>query len=234
MTFRADSQIGEGAETVEQSVSEYRRKLRRDQLLSTAAKILSEEGADAVRIPRVANLAGVTRPSVYKHFANRQELLLGILQGLDDGLVDILDSILANGWGDPNVELNSVVEAIFDCVARWGSGAWNLLHSGGPDPETRVLSRQILNKFLVPAQQHLNKITGAKEARTGIYCELLVAVFDTGVSLWLDGRVSRSEAVETIHDSCIALIIALSNSAPGTLSSQSLIEIIATRRRGAE
>lgn len=48
---------------------------RRDALLDAAAEIVASTGADAVSMEAVAERAGVSRPLVYKHFANRNELL---------------------------------------------------------------------------------------------------------------------------------------------------------------
>jgi AcrR family transcriptional regulator len=48
---------------------------RRDALLDAAAAIVASDGADAVSMEAVAENAGVSRPLVYKHFANRVELL---------------------------------------------------------------------------------------------------------------------------------------------------------------
>jgi AcrR family transcriptional regulator len=209
--------------SVERSVSDYRRKLRRSQLLTTAAKILTDEGPDAVRIPLVANLSGVTRPSVYKHFANRQELLLGVLQGLDEGLQQALQALISEKWEDPSVGLRMVIEAILDCAETWGAGAWNLLFSAGTDQDTRSLSREIIEKFMQPAQRRLGDVTGASPQRTTIYSEFLISIFHQGIGLRLQDRISRTEAVDSIHDSCVALIAALAGSNPGNLTQEDIL-----------
>lgn len=51
------------------------RERRRDMLLDVAAALATEGGVDAVAMDQVADRAGVSRPLVYKHFANREELL---------------------------------------------------------------------------------------------------------------------------------------------------------------
>ena len=48
---------------------------RRDSLLDMAAELVVAESIDAVSMDLVAERCGVSRPLVYKHFANRDELL---------------------------------------------------------------------------------------------------------------------------------------------------------------
>jgi AcrR family transcriptional regulator len=52
---------------------------RRDHLLDAATELLAD-GDDAVSMDSVAERAGVSRPLVYKHFANRSELLAAVYE----------------------------------------------------------------------------------------------------------------------------------------------------------
>ena len=53
---------------------------RRDALLDAAVELVVTGDADAVSMEAVAERAGVSRPLVYKHFANRGELLAAVYQ----------------------------------------------------------------------------------------------------------------------------------------------------------
>lgn len=53
---------------------------RRDLLLDVAAELVASADADSVTMDAVAERAGVSRPLVYKHFANRAELLASLYQ----------------------------------------------------------------------------------------------------------------------------------------------------------
>jgi len=53
---------------------------RRDVLIDAATKILASADTEAVSIESVAESAGVSRPLVYKHFANRGEILAAVYQ----------------------------------------------------------------------------------------------------------------------------------------------------------
>ena len=54
------------------------REVRRDALLDAALALIGADGVEAVSMEAVAEGAGVSRPLVYKHFANRGELLAAV------------------------------------------------------------------------------------------------------------------------------------------------------------
>ena len=51
---------------------------RRESLIDTTARIVVERGVEAVSMETVAEAAGVSRALVYKHFANRSEMLAAV------------------------------------------------------------------------------------------------------------------------------------------------------------
>src|SRR6266702_5092354 len=53
---------------------------RRDLLLDAAAELVAAGDVEAVSMEAVAERAGVSRPLVYKHFANRDDLLAAVYQ----------------------------------------------------------------------------------------------------------------------------------------------------------
>ena len=69
-------------ETVTEGVDSVRltRADRRDALLDAAAALVATGDIEAVSMEAVAERAGVSRPLVYKHFANRKELLAAVYQ----------------------------------------------------------------------------------------------------------------------------------------------------------
>ena len=51
----------------------------RQRLLEAAISIIEEEGEDGVRVDRVAEIAGFTKPVVYHHFTDREDLVVAAL-----------------------------------------------------------------------------------------------------------------------------------------------------------
>lgn len=51
----------------------------RERLLEAAISIIEAEGEDGVRVDRVAEIAGFTKPVVYHHFADREDMVIAAL-----------------------------------------------------------------------------------------------------------------------------------------------------------
>jgi AcrR family transcriptional regulator len=55
--------------------SPKRRPQRRDQILRAALKLFHERGYDATSMNDIGAATGITGPGIYRHFANKQEIL---------------------------------------------------------------------------------------------------------------------------------------------------------------
>jgi AcrR family transcriptional regulator len=60
------------------SAARLDRGARRDGLLDAAASLVAQAGIEAVSMDSVAVRAGVSRPLVYKHFTDRNEIIAGL------------------------------------------------------------------------------------------------------------------------------------------------------------
>ncbi|TWD81209.1 TetR family transcriptional regulator [Kribbella amoyensis] len=87
------------------------RRLDRDQLAGTALRIADTEGLDAVTIRRLAQAHEVTPMALYRHFADKRELLAGIADRL---LADIdLPEPSEQRWDQ---QLQAVLTAFVDAL----------------------------------------------------------------------------------------------------------------------
>ena len=68
---------------------------RRQALLDAAAVLIQEGTLDDVTMEAVAERAGVSRPLVYKHFANREEMLVEVLRREARSLHDEMAAVVA-------------------------------------------------------------------------------------------------------------------------------------------
>ena len=75
---RVDASSAEAIEAVAAEPARLARADRRDALLDAAAAMVATGDVDRISMETVAERAGVSRPLVYKHFANRRELLVAV------------------------------------------------------------------------------------------------------------------------------------------------------------
>lgn len=61
---------------------------RRQQLLSAAERLFAERGFLAVRLEDIGAAAGVSGPAIYRHFPNKESMLVELLVGISAHLLD--------------------------------------------------------------------------------------------------------------------------------------------------
>jgi AcrR family transcriptional regulator len=92
---------------------------RRTALIDAAAALVAESGVDAVSMDSVAGRAGVSRPLVYKHFANRHELLAAVYRReaaeLDAAIVAAVER--AEGFED---KVRALVRSVLAALTTHG------------------------------------------------------------------------------------------------------------------
>ncbi|CAI9389120.1 TetR/AcrR family transcriptional regulator [Microbacterium sp. T2.11-28] len=89
----------------------------RDRLLAAATALFYREGIHSVGVDRVIEVAGVTRATLYKQFAGKENLVLAYLEGEDAGLRALFEEAAAAG-GTPDELLDLVVAGIQADIAQ--------------------------------------------------------------------------------------------------------------------
>lgn len=122
---------------------------RRDDLMNIALDMLRETGMEAVTIGSVAELAGVTRTLVYKHFTNRQDLIKAVYQREAAKLHDAIEHkvIVAEGF---EARLRAFVDAVLGAVDTHGwlfSPAEPQTHEAGFRAEQAGRDRRTVRAF---------------------------------------------------------------------------------------
>ena len=89
-------------------------RLRTD-ILAAAADLLDETGDEqAVTLRAVARRVGISAPSIYSHFADRQAILLALAQ---DAFAELTERLSAAPGADPAARLRAVCAAYLDFAA---------------------------------------------------------------------------------------------------------------------
>lgn len=97
------------------ALSAGRRRQTRDLVLDTALRLFTERGYLGVRVEDIAQQAGVSRATFYKHFAEREQILAELFErllGVESGVAESLEAT------DSGPSEQQVIEAIEGAVQR--------------------------------------------------------------------------------------------------------------------
>lgn len=127
-------------------------KLRESAILDAATHILRDKGFDLMTMDDVAGAVGISKPSLYKHFKSKEELIGETLMRLIDGAIDYLDE-LDNGLS-PRQKLSALLE--WTLRIRLGGGMPFL-----PSTNVNVRAMLVRNFNYVRRVLKLNGLLGA-------------------------------------------------------------------------
>ncbi|MCI4675152.1 SACE_7040 family transcriptional regulator [Candidatus Mycolicibacterium alkanivorans] len=86
---------------------------RRDALLAAAERLIAEKGYLAVRLEDIGSAAGVSGPAIYRHFPNKEALLVELLVGISTRLLAGAQAVVAEA-PDPAAALDGLIEFHLD------------------------------------------------------------------------------------------------------------------------
>jgi AcrR family transcriptional regulator len=151
---------------VTEGLRERKKRLMREQLSGTAARMFLERGFDAVRVAEVAEACGVSETTVFNYFPTKEALLL-------DRLAATMSS-LRTGLADPAVppveaalrlldaELDATAEQLRDAAAIEGYRRFGDLIR--ETPSLRAYQNAMMDRFVAVAAEALAGRTGADPA----------------------------------------------------------------------
>lgn len=83
-------------------------KLRENAILDAATTVLASKGYDLMTMDDVAGAVGISKPSLYKHFKSKEELVGDTMIRLIDGAIDQLEQLAA--IDSPRGKLEAMLE----------------------------------------------------------------------------------------------------------------------------
>jgi AcrR family transcriptional regulator len=86
---------------------------RRTQLLTAAERLFAGRGFLAVRLEDIGAAAGVSGPAIYRHFPNKEALLVELLVGISTRLLAGARDVSSRGWA-PAATLDGLVDFHLD------------------------------------------------------------------------------------------------------------------------
>jgi AcrR family transcriptional regulator len=173
-------------------------------LLDSAAALIAEGDADAVTMEAVAERAGVSRPLVYKHFANRAELLAALYARESQALHEHLAAAVA---GAVSVEdmFRALVRGSLEAQASRGATFATLRAAGSRTDERRREQRRrdgtTLRFFMRESIARFG--LDERDARAGL--AIMLGAIDSVLLAWR-ARPTREHAA-LLEDTYVTLVV---------------------------
>lgn len=167
-------------------------------MIAVAQRLLNDGGPDALSVSALAVAAEVSRPVVYRFFGGRHAIIVAVLETFERDVRERFLAVAPTALVPASLEaaVEIFVNLLCDAIEERGAAAWHLLDSRGPDPAIAAVGLAIMGRMLDPWRDAVGAATGCADTELEALLRMLVASGRAALSLWLEGRASRAEAVE--------------------------------------
>jgi AcrR family transcriptional regulator len=155
---------------------------RRDHLLDAATELLAA-GDDAVSMDSVAERAGVSRPLVYKHFANRSELLASVYER-ESNLLHRELAAAVNAAGTLEDKFRALVRGALRAQASRGATFASLRSAGARGRAARERQRRRDRNTVAHFAALAMREHGSKERETTQAVAILLGALTSVLAQW--------------------------------------------------
>lgn len=119
------------------SLKERQRQEREQLILHAAQELLLERGYHDTSMEEIAARVGISKGTVYLHFAGKEEMVFALLRRMTERYEQALDEIFASSW-TPAAKLRAVLEYVYSGGAVGGMQRYlQLIGTIFRDPELR-------------------------------------------------------------------------------------------------
>ena len=165
-------------------------------LEQAAYELFLERGYDQTTVADIAERAGLTERTFFRHYADKREVLFGGSSLLQEALIQALEGLPAD------LPAIDAVEVAIEAISAFMHGRRSLSRErqriviAHPELQEReLIKRASMTAVLAQALQG----RGVPEPAAHIAAEMGMAVFFVGFVRWLDDPADR-ELVEIIHE----------------------------------
>jgi AcrR family transcriptional regulator len=185
---------------------------RRQQLIRAAAFVIETEGTDALRIPRVAEVAGCARTLVYRYFPSREDLFVAVIEEFYENLGRRLspnDAAAGMRSLTDREAARPLLEAIWDSINEVGAAGLILFASPRLGAELADRFAEVSAKqerlWLAPLRDRgLSEIAAALVSRSS------AAMLTEFIARSRNGEITRDQALDMGQRALAGMIEALS------------------------
>jgi AcrR family transcriptional regulator len=135
-----------------------------DRILSTASELFYREGARAIGVDEIVARAGATKPSLYRAFESKDQLIAAYLVGQEEGFWAYFDAAVAKA-DDPKGQILAFFDELSERAVRPGYRGCGLTNAVVEYPEPSHPGRAVAVAHKRDLRARLRDITQAMDAR---------------------------------------------------------------------
>jgi AcrR family transcriptional regulator len=169
---------------------------RRRQLLTLAEQLVSDHGVAALTMERLAELAGISKPVVYAHFANRDHVLIALLEGHWTSIDERVARRMTRAT-DFESRLRIATAAYFDVISERGPLVALVLGETGLGPAAEAARDERRRQITALWSADVQATFGIPRAQADAACTLLRASLEQAVRHHFHRRTRRRLLEET-------------------------------------
>lgn len=152
---------------------------RRAQLLDVARQIILDSGISALTMEALAETAGVTKPIVYRHFENSEDVTVAVLREYASRSIKFT---IARVIRVTNLEdfFDKIIDALFDFIRDNGALSRSITSGFSSTPRIDACFQEMQNRAL-RIYDHLLREQGVPEQRTQIASYALMEMINSTI-----------------------------------------------------
>lgn len=140
-----------------------------DRIRSTARELFYREGIRAIGVEEIVSRAGVTKPSLYRSYASKDDLAAEYLRDYEVAFWSVFDAVQGDHPGDPRAQLMAYVEGLARRATQPGYRGCGLTNAVVEYPGDEHPARQVAEAHKRLLRQRLVEMSaemGAKDPPT--------------------------------------------------------------------
>jgi len=114
-----------------------------DRIRESAQELFYNEGIRAIGVDEIVNRAGVTKPSLYRSFASKDELAAAYLQDYDAAFWQRFDAGAERHAGDPRAQLRAYLQGLAQRASKDGYRGCGLTNAAVEYPDPAHPARKV-------------------------------------------------------------------------------------------
>lgn len=176
-----------------------------DRIRESARELFYREGIRAIGVDEIVSRAGVTKPSLYRSFASKDELAAAYLEDYDAAFWERFDAGAVDHPGDPRAQLLAYLGGLAQRATKAGYRGCGLTNAAVEYPEPAHPARKVAEAHKRALRERLvamAKQMGARDAQA-LGDGLLLLIEGTFASGQLFGRGGPARALVATAEALI-------------------------------